>query len=70
MQALKHDGRELLTDDKLGAAATNIDDQLTIGVIAKVMANPEINQSRFLAPRNNLNGMAQNFFALKDEAAV
>ena len=60
VQAFQLLGLETLADNELGTAAANIDHQPAPDIVRKGMGYTQINQARFLAPGNDLHGIAEN----------
>ncbi len=67
MQTLKLFRCGFAAENDLGAAAADIHDQATRLFAAKIMAHAEKDESCFLAPRDDLDVVAENLLSMAHE---
>ena len=69
VQALSALRVELLADDELGAAATDVDDEPTAAAVRERVRHTEVDEPGFLAARNHLDGVTERGRGLAQEVA-
>ena len=60
LEAFKSGRLKPLTEDEFGTAATNVDNQTRVFIIRQGVRHAEVDQSRFLAPVNDVDRHSQN----------
>src|SRR5207253_8318887 len=67
VQAVRFQRREALADDALGAATADVDHQPAAGVVGQVVRHAQVDETRLLATRDDLDLVPERALGLLQE---